>query len=672
MAEIVINDDTPRDQYVATAGQTIFPYTFPIFDQGDVVVLQTSGGVTTTLTITTEYTVSGVGAEAGGDITLVTGATVGDILTIYRDVPIARTTDFVTGGDYRAETINRELDLQTMMMQQNELNASRSIHLKPEDTTTTMDLPLTADRANKALIFDASGNATVSTDDYEDQVATVAASAAAAATSASNAATSESNAATSASNAATSASNASTSETNAATSETNAAASAAAAAVSETNALDAFDWQGAYSAVTAYNLNDAVEYNGSIYMCIQAGTGQQPDISPLYWELGASKGDTGATGATGATGPAGPEGLIWQGAYSGATAYVVDDAVAHNGSSYICILATTGNAPPNATYWNLLASKGDAGAGSGDMLAATYDPTTVAGDAFDMDNMAEGTANKILTATERTNIANSVTHAADTANPHGVTAAQAGAEPAFAKNTGFNKNFGTGAGTVAEGNHLHTGVYEPADATILKDADIGVNVEAYNANIQSHIASTANPHGVTAAQAGAKVSGAVEGIATGGSGQTTQQAAIDAISNVSAATNEHVLTKDTATGNAVFKAAAGGADTSLSNLTATGKDKIATAWVSVNQLTTQTILDSFNVASITDGGNGITTVTYTTAMANANYAIVTGSRHQGSNTGVNDNTYYTAPTTAQCQVAHVENNATVDTGLLSIVIFGGT
>lgn len=36
------------------------------------------------------------------------------------------------------------------------------------------------------------------------------------------------------------------------------------------------------------------------------------------------------------------------------------------------------------------------------------------------------------------------------------TASEVGAEPAFAKNTAFNKNFGTTAGTVAEGNHTHT------------------------------------------------------------------------------------------------------------------------------------------------------------------------------------------------------------------------
>ena len=36
------------------------------------------------------------------------------------------------------------------------------------------------------------------------------------------------------------------------------------------------------------------------------------------------------------------------------------------------------------------------------------------------------------------------------------TLAGLGGEPAFSKNTGFNKNFGTVAGTVAEGNHTHT------------------------------------------------------------------------------------------------------------------------------------------------------------------------------------------------------------------------
>lgn len=48
------------------------------------------------------------------------------------------------------------------------------------------------------------------------------------------------------------------------------------------------------------------------------------------------------------------------------------------------------------------------GEGSGDMVAATYDPTSVEGDAFAMDNMVEGANTKILTSTERTLIASAL------------------------------------------------------------------------------------------------------------------------------------------------------------------------------------------------------------------------------------------------------------------------
>lgn len=42
-------------------------------------------------------------------------------------------------------------------------------------------------------------------------------------------------------------------------------------------------------------------------------------------------------------------------AYNGATAYVVGDLVSNAGVNYYCIAATTGNVPPNATYWYPLA-----------------------------------------------------------------------------------------------------------------------------------------------------------------------------------------------------------------------------------------------------------------------------------------------------------------------------
>ena len=64
-------------------------------------------------------------------------------------------------------------------------------------------------------------------------------------------------------------------------------------------------------------------------------------------------------GIQGIQGIQGVKGAQWRGAYSAGTAYVVDDVVSYNGSSYICILASTGNLPTNATYWSLVAQKGD-------------------------------------------------------------------------------------------------------------------------------------------------------------------------------------------------------------------------------------------------------------------------------------------------------------------------
>lgn len=55
-------------------------------------------------------------------------------------------------------------------------------------------------------------------------------------------------------------------------------------------------------------------------------------------------------------------------------------------------------------------------------------------------------------------------------------------------------------------------------------------------------------------------------IANGGTGQATAQSAINALTQVSAATNEYVLTKDTVTGNAIWKASQGGGGSTLAKL----------------------------------------------------------------------------------------------------------
>jgi hypothetical protein len=59
----------------------------------------------------------------------------------------------------------------------------------------------------------------------------------------------------------------------------------------------------------------------------------------------------------------------------------------------------------NLKYASFSEFGGGGGTGTGDMLASTYDPNNVTGNAFDMDNMTSGTTNKLYTATEQTKLA---------------------------------------------------------------------------------------------------------------------------------------------------------------------------------------------------------------------------------------------------------------------------
>ena len=87
--------------------------------------------------------------------------------------------------------------------------------------------------------------------------------------------------------------------------------------------------------------------------------------------------------------------FVWQGAYNGATAYVADDVVSYNGSSYICILASTGNLPTNATYWSQMSSAGTNGTDLGTTLTTQGD--LVYRNASGLARLGAGTSGQVLT-----------------------------------------------------------------------------------------------------------------------------------------------------------------------------------------------------------------------------------------------------------------------------------
>ncbi len=163
MATLTVGDTTPRIQYTATSGQTVFAYGFPIFEDADLKVYVGS----TLKTLTTDYTVSGAATTSGGNVTFGSGLTAGDIVTIYRDLAVARTSDYQTGGDLLAETLNDDFDKLVMMVQQSEADvANRSIRFGQFVT----GLPLNeitdnaTDRANKVIGFDSSGQPIATTE----------------------------------------------------------------------------------------------------------------------------------------------------------------------------------------------------------------------------------------------------------------------------------------------------------------------------------------------------------------------------------------------------------------------------------------------------------------------------------------------------------------------------
>jgi hypothetical protein len=155
---MTVADNTSRNQYTATSGQTVFAYTFEIVDKDHIVVLQNG----TTLSEGTDYTVSNVGNDNGGNVTLTTGATADDIITLYRDMPYSRTQNYTNSGDFLASEVNADFDELWLAGEQTDRSFSQSIRKPITDSDSiSMELPDAATRADKFVKFDATGAVSV-------------------------------------------------------------------------------------------------------------------------------------------------------------------------------------------------------------------------------------------------------------------------------------------------------------------------------------------------------------------------------------------------------------------------------------------------------------------------------------------------------------------------------
>lgn len=150
---------TTRNDYTATSGQTVFPYTFTALSDTDIKVVK--NGVTLTLGAGNDYTVSGIGSY-GGNVTLNAGATTGDTLSVYLDMPIDRTTNYQNSGDFLAADVNGDVNKSYIAMQQLATELNQGVRKPVTDSgSINMELPVAATRADKVLGFDSQGNVEV-------------------------------------------------------------------------------------------------------------------------------------------------------------------------------------------------------------------------------------------------------------------------------------------------------------------------------------------------------------------------------------------------------------------------------------------------------------------------------------------------------------------------------
>ena len=330
---MTISSTTVKNSYSGDSSTTTFSYTFKIFQDSDIqVIIRSSTGTETTKTITTHYTVTGAGNSGGGSVIFTVGniPTTGQTVVLKRNIPQTQAIDYIANDPFPAESHEEGLDRATMAIQQLQEEVTRSIKLSRTNTMTSTEFTVAAaDRANKILAFDSTGEIAVtqelgtfkgnwatatsyavrdlvkdtSTNNifivdtahtssgsqplttnansafYElivdaasasTSATAAAASASAASTSASNASSSASTATTQATNAASSASSASSSASTATTQATNAsnsATSAAASAASAATILDNFDdiYLGAKSSAPTLD-NDGDALNaGDLY-----------------------------------------------------------------------------------------------------------------------------------------------------------------------------------------------------------------------------------------------------------------------------------------------------------------------------------------------------------------------------------------------------------------------
>jgi len=159
---MTIATDTARTGPYSGNGSTVaFAYGFKVIDQAHLVVTLTvtATGVETVQTLTTHYSVSGVGESSGGNVTMETAPTSAQTLTISRAVTKSQTTDLVNRGAVQPEVLETALDRGVQMAQDLDEQMTRSVKLPVSTDLSSVSATLSAPVGGAYLLWNATGTA---------------------------------------------------------------------------------------------------------------------------------------------------------------------------------------------------------------------------------------------------------------------------------------------------------------------------------------------------------------------------------------------------------------------------------------------------------------------------------------------------------------------------------
>jgi hypothetical protein len=147
-----IVDQSPFTEHIANGVTTLFAYEFQLLSAADLVV-EVDGVVVPA----SDFTLAGVGVQAGGTVDFDVAPVNGAAVLLKRDIVLERNIDYQTNGDLPADVLDLDINRLWQALQQQRASIDGAVRAPYPEAMP--ELQAAADRASKIAGFNASGEA---------------------------------------------------------------------------------------------------------------------------------------------------------------------------------------------------------------------------------------------------------------------------------------------------------------------------------------------------------------------------------------------------------------------------------------------------------------------------------------------------------------------------------